>query len=54
MYEGYFLEMEKYLAAARMNAFFIEEGGEDEIEEAVDNLKRLQIVVRDLLESLEC
>jgi len=49
---GYFLEIEKYLAAAKLNTFFIEDGGEEEINEAIDNLEHVKIVVRDLLETL--
>jgi hypothetical protein len=55
MYEGYFLEIEKYIAAARLNAYFLEEDcGGEEAEEALENLDRARIALRDLIESLEC
>ena len=52
MYEGYFLELEKYIAAAKLNIYFIEDGGEEEIKDAITNLKRASIVVKDLIEEL--
>jgi chaperone required for assembly of F1-ATPase len=56
MYEGYFLEIEKYVAAAKMAVYFMEGefGGDEEKEEALENLDRARIALRDLIESLEC
>jgi hypothetical protein len=56
MFEGYFLEIEKYLAAAKFAVYFMEGdfGGDDEREAALENLDRVRIAVRDLIESLEC
>ena len=51
MYEGYFLEIEKYLIAAKFEAYLMEKytlGGERE--EIVDNLDRARIALRDLIE----
>jgi hypothetical protein len=55
MYEGYFLEIEKYLAAARFDILFLEDefGGDDERESALENLDRARIALRDLIEYLE-
>lgn len=54
MYEGYFLEADKYLAAARFAVHFFEDdfGGEEERQEALEHLERVQIVIRDLIETL--
>ena len=55
MYEGYFLEIEKYLAAAKFDIHFMDdEYGDEEREEALENLDRARIALRDLIESLEC
>lgn len=56
MYEGYFLEIERYLAAAKMDIYFMEGdfGGDEEREAALKNLDRARIALRDLIESLEC
>ena len=56
MFEGYFLEIEKYLAAAKFDIHFMEDeyGGDDEREAALENLDRARIALRDLIESLEC
>ena len=56
MFEGYFLEIEKYLAAAKMDIYFMEGdfGGDEEKEAALENLDRARIALRDLIESLEC
>lgn len=54
MYEGYFLEIEKFLAAAKMAVYFLEGefGGDVEREEALENLDRVRIAVRDLIECI--
>lgn len=54
MYEGYFLEIEKYLTAAKFDIYFLEEefGGDEEREEALENLDRARIALRDLIECL--
>jgi len=54
MYEGYFLEIEKFLAAAKMAVYFLEGefGGDEEREEALENLDRARIALRDLIECI--
>ncbi len=54
MYEGYFLEIEKYVAAAKFAIFFMEGefGGDEEREEALENLDRARIALRDLIECI--
>lgn len=53
MYEGYLLEAEKHLAAAKSDLFFYKEYRDEEAkEEAAASLKSLKIVIRDLLEEL--
>lgn len=53
MYEGYFLEIEKYLAAAKFSAFFLEEYEEEEDrKDALKNLNRAKIALRDLIECI--
>ena len=55
MYEGYFLEIEKYLATAKFDIFFLEDefSGDEEREAALENLDRARIALRDLIECLE-
>jgi hypothetical protein len=54
MYDGYFLEIEKYLAAAKFDIHFLEGdfGGDDEKESALENLDRARIALRDLIECI--
>jgi hypothetical protein len=55
MYEGYFLEIEKHLAAAKLAVYFLETefGGEEEKEEVLENLDRARIALRDLIEEVK-
>jgi chaperone required for assembly of F1-ATPase len=54
MFEGYFLEIERYLAAAKFDIHFMEDeyGGDEEKESALENLDRARIALRDLIECI--
>ena len=54
MYEGYFLEIEQYLAAAKFSLFFLNEyDNEEEREELLKSLDRARIALRDLIECID-
>lgn len=52
IHQGYFLEIERYLAAAKLNMYFMDEGNSEETKEAINNLERAGIALRDLIEEL--